>query len=213
MQADSLPLILGWDIAGVVETVGDSATQFSVGDEVFGLINFLAPNSAYAEFVAAPAAGGVGHFAVQIAKHLGAHIIGTASSARKAWLESLGLDQFVDYKNDDFTVNAKECDVIFDMIGGDVAKKSAIALKPAGRLVSILGHTIPDFSDWSKMHNIQASAVLVQPNGKLLDEIADLLSKETIKPVLDKVFSFSEVGNAHSYIEEAHTQGKIVLSF
>jgi NADPH:quinone reductase-like Zn-dependent oxidoreductase len=178
----TLPLILGWDVSGVIEATGSGVTSFAVGDAVFARTD-LNRNGAYAEYIAVRAsevvskphsldhveaaavphaalaawkslidtagltsgqsvlihraAGGVGTFAVQLAKWRGAHVIGTASARNLDLLRQLGVDEAIDYNVTRFEDVVDNVDVVFDTMGGDVQERCWPVLKPGGMLVSI----------------------------------------------------------------------------
>src|SRR5690606_32448091 len=201
------PVILGWDISGEVQAVGEHVSSFKAGDEVFGMVNFPGSGRAYAEYVAAPedhlalkpknigheeaaattlaaltawqvlvheaklsqgqqvlihaAAGGVGHFAVQIAKHLGAKVIGTASASNEDFLMETGVDVPVDYKASKFEDQVEQVDVILDPIGGETTERSLRAIKNGGILVSIVGGVKDHLNAIAEERGITAKNYLV----------------------------------------------------
>lgn len=252
------PIILGWDISGVVVAVGNEVNQFKEGDEVFGMVNFPGHGKAYAEYVAAPAAhlalkprnishqeaaaatlapltawqvlvqqaniqagqrvlihaaaGGVGHYAVQIAKHLGAYVIGTASAANADFLKELGVDQHIDYRNENFEEVVNEVDIVLDPIGGETALKSLKVLKDGGRLVSIVGGAKEELLSQAQHRNILASNYLVQSSNKDMQELASLLEAGKIKSHISQQYAFDQIGKAHQQIETGSTRGKLVIN-
>lgn len=255
---ESGPVILGWDISGVVTAVGAGVTTFKKGDEVFGMVNFPGHGKAYAEYVSAPAAhlapkpatisheeaaaatlaaltawqvlvqqaglqkgqhvfihaaaGGVGHFAVQIAKYLGATVTGTASEANREFLQSLGVDHFIDYTKEDFTKAAKEVDVVLDPLGGDTTLKSLSVLKKGGMLVSIVGGAKEPVQQQAAELGVTAKNYLVHSSGEDMRQLAALLQEGRLRPVISQVFPFDQIAAAHQQIESGRTRGKLVVT-
>lgn len=188
LYGEERPIILGWDIAGTVIEAGANVTNFKVGDNVFGMVNFPGNGKAYAEYVASPeshlalipegvnfidaaattlaamtayqalngrvnqgdkvlihaGSGGVGHFAVQIAKQMGAYVYSTSSVRNKDFVMSLGADEHIDYREQDFEKVLHDIDLAFDTVSPENAEKSLQVLRSGGQLVSI---TIREPSD------------------------------------------------------------------
>jgi NADPH:quinone reductase-like Zn-dependent oxidoreductase len=157
------------------------------------------------------AAGGVGHFAVQIAKYLGAYVIGTGSDANYDFVKELGADDYVDYKNEKFEEVIKDADVVFDTVGGDNPLRSLNTLRKGGRLVAIAGGVTDEVKKLAETKGLKASAYMVQSNGDDMEQLAELLEAGTIKPYISKVFSLDQIGEAHKHIETGRTRGKIVI--
>ncbi len=155
------------------------------------------------------AAGGVGHFAVQLAKAKGATVIGTASAANLDFVKGLGADQVIDYRAQKFEEIVKDVDVVFDMIGGETAERSCAVLKEGGFLVSIVG---PPPAAKLAARKAKGAAFLVQPNGKELAEIMALISAGTVKPVVSATFPLAEAAKAHEKSKSGVDRGKIVLT-
>lgn len=252
------PVILGWDISGEVQEVGEGVSLFKPGDEVFGMVNFPGNGRAYAEYVAAPeshlalkpkhigyeeaaatslaaltawqvlvheanltsgqqvlihaAAGGVGHFAVQIATHLGAKVIGTASASNQDFLKELGCDMPIDYKSVDFEAQVDQVDVVLDPIGGETTAKSVHILKNGGALISIAGGVKDHLKPLIEEKEIEAKNYLVHSSGSDMQQLAGLLEKGIIRPHISHRFSLEEIAEAHQQIETGKTRGKIVLT-
>lgn len=158
------------------------------------------------------AAGGVGHFAVQIAKHLGARVVGTASASNKDFLIGLGVDVPVDYKASKFEDQIEQVDVVLDPIGGETTERSLRAIKNGGILVSIVGGVKDHLNAVTKERGITAKNYLVHSSGSDMKQLAELLEKGIIKPHISHRFSFEEIAEAHHQIETGRTRGKIVLS-
>ncbi|MFH9953961.1 NADP-dependent oxidoreductase [Streptomyces roseolus] len=154
------------------------------------------------------AAGGVGHLAVQIAKARGAHVIGTASAAKHGLLRELGADEAVDYRAVPFEDVVSDVDVVLDALGGETAVRSLEVLRAGGRLITLPGpDDVPAAPD-----GVSASWVMVEPDRLGLREIARLVERGALRPVVDAVLPLSEAAKAHELGERGRTTGKIVLS-
>jgi NADPH:quinone reductase-like Zn-dependent oxidoreductase len=154
------------------------------------------------------AAGGVGHFAVQLAKWKGAFVAGTASARNHDFLRRLGVDQPIDYTSVRFEDVARDFDVVLDTMAGETRARSWGVLKKGGILVTILGQ--PSQED-AKAHDVRGAGIFVQPNPKQLDEIAGLVDSGKLKPHIEGVFPLAEAAKAHALSETNHVRGKIVL--
>ncbi|KWU56634.1 NADPH:quinone reductase [Bacillus mycoides] len=152
-------------------------------------------------------AGGVGSFAIQIAKSFGAFVATTASSKNEEFLKSLGADLVIDYKKDEFEELLSDYDIVLDTIGGEVQEKSFQIIKSGGVLVSIVHEPLHE------VKSIKSGFLWLKPSGKQLDELSDLIQAEKIKPIISKVLPFNEEGvrEAHILSESQHTRGKIVI--
>jgi NADPH:quinone reductase-like Zn-dependent oxidoreductase len=249
-----LPVILGFDVAGEVERVGEGVSRFKKGDRVFAFLA-LSRAGGYAQFAvvdqaeaarmpdeldfaraaATPlaaltawqclfdkarlekgqtvlvhaGAGGVGHFAVQLAKWKGAKVIATASSANSDFLKKLGADQVVDYKAVRFEDVVKDVDVVLDTVGEDTTNRSAAVLRKGGILVSIVGD--PDPAVFAA-RGARAVDHLVEPNGAQLARIADLLRTRELVPHISLQLPLSDAAKAQTQSESGRTRGKIVLT-
>jgi NADPH:quinone reductase-like Zn-dependent oxidoreductase len=249
----SFPLILGWDVSGVIEKVGPNVPRFKKGDEVYSLPDHTR-NGAYAEYIvvresevalkpnalhhvraaAVPlatltawqalfdtaqlrprqrvlihgAAGGVGHFAVQLAKWKGAHVIGTASAKNHEMLYKLGADELIDYTTQRFEDVTRNIDVVLDTIGGDTQERSWQVLKKGGILVSFVQSPS---ENKAKEHGVRGIRLGARPNGQELVEIAKIVDAGKLAPVIDRILPLSEARRAHELSQSGHTRGKIVL--
>lgn len=157
--------------------------------------------------------GGVGGFAIQLAKQKGAHVITTASAANHSYVKKLGADFAIDYRNENFvdkvkSLEPKGLDFVLDTIGGDVLKSSYGVVKPGGHLISIAA-TIDQAL--AKEHNINAQFVFVAPNGKQLTQIAELCEKGKLIPPEIQELPLEQAIVALRKIREGHTRGKMVL--
>ncbi|MEV5727131.1 MULTISPECIES: NADP-dependent oxidoreductase [Streptomyces] len=154
------------------------------------------------------AAGGVGHFAVQIAKARGAHVIGTASAAKHDLVRELGADEVIDYRAVRFEDAVSDVDVVLDGLGGETAERSLKALRSGGRLITLPGpDDVPATRD-----GVRASWMLVEPDHLGLREIAALVERGALKPVVETVLPLEEAAEAHRIGERGRTTGKIVLT-
>ncbi len=177
--------------------------------------------------------GGVGTIAIQLAKHLGAYVATTTSTANVALVKSLGADVVVDYKNDDFEKVLQGYDVVLNSLGKDTLEKSLGVLKPGGKLISISGPPDPDFakengSGWllqqvmrllssgirrkSKRRGINYSFLFMTANGRQLGKITSLIEAGDIRPVMDRVFPFEKTNEALAYVETGRAKGKVVVT-
>ncbi len=155
------------------------------------------------------AAGGVGSFAVQLAKWRGATVIATGSAQNESFLRELGADQFVDYTRQRFEDVVHGVDAVFDTVGGETQSRSWHVLKPGGVLVSILSR--PSEAD-AKAHAARAAYVFVQPDAAQLGEIARLIDAKVVKPILAEVLPLAQARQAHELSQTGHVRGKIVLT-
>ncbi|WP_117208207.1 NADP-dependent oxidoreductase [Allorhizocola rhizosphaerae] len=247
-----LPHIPGFDLSGVVESVGERVSRFQPGDEVFGMPRFFA--RAYAEYARVPeadlaakpatldhvqaaglasvgltawqglvhiagvkpgqrvlvhaAAGGVGHVAVQIAKALGAHVIGTARASNHDFLRELGADETIDYSTVDFADAVRDVDVVLDNIGDSYGARSLPTLAPGGILVSTLWDR-PGVTDQdASRRGVRLEAVQVAPSADDLEALAKL---DQLRVHVQEVFPLHEAALAHRTSETARVRGKLVL--
>lgn len=155
------------------------------------------------------AAGGVGHFAVQIAKALGAYVIGTASAAKHEVLRSLGADELIDYRTTAFEDVVSGVDVVIDAIGGDYGTRSLKVLRPGGHLITLNG---PDEVPTAGAEGFRTGWTLVEPDHAGLKAIAALVAEGKLRPVIDTVLPLEQAAKAHEIGEQGRTTGKIVLT-
>src|SRR6266566_5029546 len=247
------PLILGWDLSGVVEKVGPRASRFKKGDEVYSLPD-PTRNGAYADYIvvreselalkpnslhhpraaAVPLAaltawqslfdtaqlqpgqrvlihagsGGVGHFAVQLAKWKGAYVFATAPTKNQDLLRKLGVDEPIDYTQQRFEDVARNIDIVLDTLDDETQERSWSVLEKGGVLVSLVQ---PPSEEKAKELGVRAAIIGVQPNGAQLAEIAKIIEAGKLAPVIDRIFPLSEARRAHELSQSGHTHGKIAL--
>jgi len=153
-------------------------------------------------------AGGVASFAIQLAKHLGAKVITTASKANHDYLRSLGADQIIDYNAQDFTQAVSGVDAVFDTVGGEVAKRSFSVLRPGGRAAFIAsGNTAPA----SPRSDVESLRPKVGRDRAHLDRISDLVTRGAVRVPEITTYKLSEAAKAHAVSEGRHFRGKLVF--
>jgi NADPH:quinone reductase-like Zn-dependent oxidoreductase len=250
----ALPIVLGWDVSGVVVEAGSGVTQFRSGDAVYARPDIMR-NGCYAEYVAInahdvarkpekmshaaaagvplaaltawkalfdeaalrsgqtvlvhAASGGVGSFAVQIAKAFGAIVVATTSTPNVEAVRALGADRVVDYRVDDFAKRVREVDVVLDTLGGEVQERSWRCLRAGGTLVSIVSP--PDVAA-ARMHEAHARYAWVVPDGARLAMLADMIDAGKIRTVIDSLLPLAQAAAAHERSRSGHARGKIVLA-
>jgi NADPH:quinone reductase-like Zn-dependent oxidoreductase len=158
------------------------------------------------------ASGGVGHYAVQIAKHLGAYVIGTSSAANRDFVLSLGADEHFDYRTQPFENVLKDIDIVVDAVGGDIAERSLNVLNKGGLVISILHRFDDRLKEKAQSMGVRGANHLVYSSGKDMKVLADWLSKGVLKSHVSAVFPFNQMGAAHTSLESGRTVGKIVLA-
>ncbi|MFI5639402.1 NADP-dependent oxidoreductase [Streptomyces goshikiensis] len=161
------------------------------------------------------AAGGVGHFAVQFARHLGAHVIATASAARHPWLRELGADETIDYTTTRFEEAAKDVDVVIDLVGDAhdlTSTRSLKVLRPGGLLVAVPAGVSPELAQAAEAAGVRVTPFLVEPDGAALTTIAGLIDGDEVVVEVQEIFPLEQVGAAHARGEAGRTCGKLVLT-
>ncbi len=158
------------------------------------------------------AAGGVGHFAVQIARYLGAYVIGTASAANRAFVLNLGADEHIDYKSTKLEEATHDIDLVLETIGGENIDASLKVVKQGGTLISIPSGLSETVTEKAKAKGVNGFFFLVQSNGDDMEQIAQLLEAGIIRPFVSKVYDFSEMAAAHLQQETGSTRGKLVVT-
>jgi len=157
------------------------------------------------------AGGGVGHFALQIAKWKGARVIAVASGKQEDLLRELGADEFIDYTKTNADEVVKDVDLVIDAVGGPKTGRFLKTLKAGGSLFPIFPLGFTDRDEAEKL-GVNVSATQVRSNGKQLSELATLLDQGIIKVVIDSTFPLSEARQSHERAAKGHIQGKIVLT-
>ncbi|WP_236652196.1 NADP-dependent oxidoreductase [Streptacidiphilus neutrinimicus] len=160
------------------------------------------------------AAGGVGHLAVQFAKHLGAHVVATASAGRHAWLKELGADEVIDYTAVRFEDVARAVDVVVDLVGDThdkTALRSLAVLRPDGLLVAVPAGVSPELADTASAMGVRVTPFLVEPDGPALTRIAELIDAGEVAIEVEEVFPLEQAAQAHAHGENGRTRGKLVL--
>lgn len=153
-------------------------------------------------------AGGIGHVAIQLAKVLGAHVATTVSTEDVDFVKSLGADEVIDYKTQNFQEMLKDFDAVFDTVGGKITDASFSVLKKNGVVVSMVGQPNEDLA---KRYGITAIGQGTKTNSSHLRRVAELVDSKKLKIVIDKVFPLEQVKEAFAYQEEVHPRGKVVL--
>jgi NADPH:quinone reductase-like Zn-dependent oxidoreductase len=154
------------------------------------------------------AAGGVGTFAVQLAKWKGAYVIGTASARNRDFVRELGVDEVIDYQTTKFENAVRDVGVVLDTIGGDTQQRSWKVLKPGGILVSIIS---PPSEDMAKAHGVRQAYVFIEPNAFELTEIAKLVDSGKLRSVVETILPLSAARRGQEISQSGHARGKIVL--
>ncbi|MFF4381199.1 NADP-dependent oxidoreductase [Kitasatospora sp. NPDC001547] len=156
------------------------------------------------------AAGGVGHFAVQIAKARGAHVIALASGAKHEFVRGLGADEVIDYRTTDYTEAVADVDVVFD--SSSEGTRALEVLKPGGALVSIMEHWNTELAAKIEEAGRRFAGVSVEPDYASLEAIAALVDEGRIRPHIAGTFPLAEAGKAHELVGSGRVQGKVVLT-
>ena len=177
--------------------------------------------------------GGVGTIAIQLAKHLGAHVATTAGTANVTWVAGLGADVVVDYRRDDFETILRDYDVVLDSLGGETLEKSLRVLKPGGIAIGIGGPPDPAFAREidanpvvrlatvllsartrlrARRRHVRYSFLFMRASGGQLRAIAALVDAGTIRPVVDRVFPFESTREAMAYVGSGRAKGKVVVT-
>jgi NADPH:quinone reductase-like Zn-dependent oxidoreductase len=158
------------------------------------------------------AAGGVGHLAVQIAKARGAYVIGTASVGKHDLLFDLGIDEAVDYRSEAFEKVVDPVDLVYDLIGGDVARRSLDVLEPDGRLICLPSAAAAEAMGAAAERGLRATGMLVEPDGHGLEELTRLVDQRRLRVLVSETFPLERASHAHRAGELGHTTGKLVLT-
>jgi len=249
--------ILGWDMAGRIQEVGNKVTQFKPGDEVYGscshtLAEYVCAaedkfamkpaNLSFEQAAAVPSAaitalqglrdvgklqpgqkvlingasGGVGTFAVQIAKAFGAEVTGVCSTRNVDMVRSIGADHIFDYTQEDFTQSGQRYDLILDNVANRSFSDLRRVLTPQGIIIPNSGHggmsyVFKAYLLSPFMHQ-QGSPFMSTPNHEDLVVLKELIEADKITPVMDRTYPLSETPDAFRYLEEDHARGKVVIT-
>ena len=249
--------ILGWDVAGQVEAIGEKVTRFQPGDDIFGLCSHtfaeyvsadadklvLKPaNTTFEQAAVVPssaitalqglrdagnvqpgqkvlingASGGVGTFAVQIAKSFGVEVSGVCSTRNVEMVHSIGADYVFDYTREDFTKSEQRYDLILDNVANRSFSDLKRVLTPDGLIIPNSGHggmgyVFKAFLLSPFMSQLR-SPLTVSENNEDLDFLSQLLETGKLTPVIDKTYPLSETSEALRYLEEEHARGKVVIT-
>jgi len=157
------------------------------------------------------ASGGVGHYAVQIAKQLGAYVIGTSSAANKDLILSLGADEHIDYQTQRLQNATSDIDLVLDCLGVESVLNSIDVTKVDGEVISIVAQMTPEIIAKAAKKNIRTSFYLVQSNGADMKLLAEWLETGAIRSHISNTYSFGQIAEAHQQIESGRTIGKIVV--
>jgi NADPH:quinone reductase-like Zn-dependent oxidoreductase len=176
--------------------------------------------------------GGVGTIAIQLAKHLGAQVATTTSTANVDMVRALGADRVIDYRTEDFEQILSDIDVVLDPLGGTNLDKSLRVLRPGGLAISISGPPDPDFATQlgkpllrpvmallsrkvrraARKRGVRYSFLFMRANGDQLRQITALVDAGAIRPVLDRVFDFDDTATALDYVGSGRAKGKVVVT-
>ena len=154
------------------------------------------------------ASGGVGVFAVQLARIAKAHVIAVTSTKNVDFVKALGADEVIDYTKHDFSTMVKDVALVFDTIGGETQKKSWGVIKKGGLLVSTVGAD----QKAAEQHSVQAKSFMVNSNGARLQEMSGLVDDNKLKVIIEKEFALKDIKEAHKLSEAGHVRGKIVIN-
>lgn len=157
------------------------------------------------------AAGGVGHFALQLAKWKGAHVIAVASGKHKNILRELGADEFIDYTTTHTESAVHDVDLVLDAVGGPAASRFLKTLKPGGALFLVFPLGFSSREEAAQL-GVTVSATQVQSSGAQLEEVGRLLNEGRIRVVIDSTFPLADARKAHERAAKGHIQGKLVLT-
>jgi NADPH:quinone reductase-like Zn-dependent oxidoreductase len=158
------------------------------------------------------AAGGVGHFAVQFAKQRNAHVIGTASGSNEEYLRELGVDEFVNYREQRFEEVIEPVDAMIDGIGGETFDRSLEILNGDGVIDKLPSDLTPEQQEKADEHGVQAIHTNVRWNREWFNEITALIEEGAVTPTVETVLPLSETQRAHELSEDGHVRGKLVLT-
>jgi NADPH:quinone reductase-like Zn-dependent oxidoreductase len=249
--------ILGWDVSGTIEEMGNNVNEYKVGDEIFGSCNnafaeyvkmdaekmaMKPSNLTFEEAASMPtaaitalqqlrdsgkiqngqqvlitgASGGVGSFAVQIAKSFGAKVTGVCRTEKVDMVYSMGADHVIDYKREDFTKGERQFDLILDNVGKWKFSDMMKVLTPNGRIIPNTGHggmryVIKAFAIALYSSKITGMKV-ADLNRSDFSYLKDLVESGEISPIVDRIYPFEDTAKAIAYLESGQVKGKVVIS-
>ncbi|WP_396612135.1 NADP-dependent oxidoreductase [Haloferax sp. S1W] len=258
---EPLPWIPGWDISGVVESVGADVSGFEAGDTVYGMVRLPGAGGAFAEYATVKphevtskparlshteaagvpmvgqtafhalfeeagvdaddrilihaAAGGVGHMAVQFAADAGLRVIGTASERNEAYLRELGVDEFIDYRNQRFEDEIEPVDVVLDAVGGSVLERSAEVVRPGGVVVTLPEQPPePLVETLQREYDAEISFFSVTDDAapSTLQRVTERIDAGAVEPTIRNTYPLSEAQTALEKSATGHVRGKLVLT-
>jgi NADPH:quinone reductase-like Zn-dependent oxidoreductase len=254
--------ILGSDLAGIIEAVGEGVTEFQVGDQVYGIDGENL--GAYAEYVCRPAegalalkpanmsfeeaaaipfggctawfflkekgniqpgqrvlvngaSGGVGIYAVQLAKHFGAEVTGVCSTKKMDLVRTLGADKVIDYTQEDFTQSDETYDLIFDTVVGKTSfSRCRKVLQPNGLYLAVAGGLKEGVQMlWTSIvggQKVVFGGGMGSERKDILHSLKDLIEAEEMKAVIDRTYPLEQIIEAHRYVDQGHKTGSVVLN-
>jgi NADPH:quinone reductase-like Zn-dependent oxidoreductase len=260
LRDEPLPWIPGWDLSGVVASVGESVTEFEPEDAVCGMVRLPGAGGTFAEYTtvtvdevtAKPsgishtraaglpmagqtafhalyeageldagqrvlihaAAGGVGHMAVQFAANTGAYVIGTASGRNERFLRNLGVDEFVNYREERFENAVGDVDIVVDAIGGEVLERSVEVVQPGGVVVTLPDRPSEDALErFQSEHNVTVRFfdVLTESAPATLNSVATDVEAGVLDPRVSATYPLSEAQKPLEVSADGHVRGKLVL--
>ena len=260
LRDEPLPWIPGWDLSGVVESVGENVTKFEPEDAVCGMVRLPGAGGTFAEYTtmtvdevtAKPpslshteaagipmagqtafhalyeageldagnrvlihaAAGGVGHMAVQFAANTGAHVIGTASGQNEQFLRNLGVDEFVNYREERFESVVDSVDIVLDAIGGEVLERSVEVVQSGGTVVTLPDQPSADAIErFQTKHDVAVRFfdVLTESDPTTLQSVTATVEAGVLEPVVNATYPLSRAQQALEMSADGHVRGKLVL--
>ncbi len=170
--------------------------------------------------------GGVGSFAIQYAKAKGAYVYTTTSTTNLEWVKALGADRVIDYKTEDYKAIVKDSDIVFDTLGDNYTSEAFEVIKQGGKVITVIGpldeesakmfgmadYKLPeDLAKAISDKNAVYKFIFMHPNGGHLNEIKSMIEDEKIKPIIDKVYPFSESIEAFEHLATGRAKGKIII--
>jgi len=261
LRDEPLPWIPGWDLSGVVESVGEDVTKFEPEDAVCGMVRLPGAGGTFAEYTtmtvnevtAKPsslshieaaglpmagqtafhalyqageleagqrvlihgAAGGVGHMAVQFATNTGASVIGTASGRNEQFLRDLGVDEFVNYREEPFEDVLDGVDIVVDTIGDETLERSVEVVQSGGVVVTLPDQPSEDVIErFQTEHNVRVRFfdVLTESDPATLNSVASHVEAGVLEPTISATYPLSEAQQALERSADGHVRGKLVLT-